>query len=87
MATSPKTISTERDVRARKRAADATKAMSEYDIEQKRIADNTARLRALRLAKEEADRAAAAANPAPAKKGRAKAKSIKVEDLTAANDD
>lgn len=86
MATSPKATNPDRDARAQKRAREATKAMSDYEIEQKRIADNTAKLRALRLAKEEADRAAAAANPVPVKKGKAKAKSIPVEELNAAND-
>lgn len=85
MASSTKTVPLDRDARARKRAAEANKAMSEHEIEQKRINDNTVKLRALRLAKEEADRAAAA-GPAPVKKGRTKAKSIKVEDLNAAND-
>lgn len=97
MASSPKNLPLDREARARKRTEEANKALSDAQIEQKRIDANTLRLRALRLAKEEADRAAAAANPAPVKKSRARAaakpkasappKSIPVEELTAANDD
>ena len=53
--------------RTQKRVRDAAKAMTEVEVEAKRIDDNTQRLRALRLAKEAADAAAAAAKPPPAK--------------------
>ena len=57
--------------RTQKRATDAARAMSDAQAESKRIDDNTARLRALRLAKEAKDAAEAAAAPA---KGKAKPK-------------
>ena len=93
MATSTKTDAEARYARAQKRAADATKAMTESQVEAKRVTDNTARLKALRLAKETADLAAKAAAP-PAKpkakkkaKAKAPVKSIPVEDLNAGNDE
>lgn len=48
------------------RDADGKKAMSEYEAERIAVREKTARLRALRLAKEAADREAAAAMPAKA---------------------
>jgi hypothetical protein len=92
MATDDKRINAEsRFARTQKRADDASQAMKDAQAEVKRVEDNTQRLRALRLAKEAADRAAAAANPPPAKskakaKSRATAKSIPVEDLNAEDD-
>jgi hypothetical protein len=52
------------------RERDALKAVSEYEAEKRRVDANTARLRALRLAKE-ADEAAAAAAAQPAAKPKA----------------
>jgi hypothetical protein len=52
------------------RERDALKAVSEYEAEKRRVDANTARLRALRLAKE-ADEAAAAAAAQPATKPKA----------------
>ena len=59
------------------RATEADKAMQ--DIASAKVAERakTERLRALRLAKEEADREAAAAQPVPVKKTRAPAKARK----------
>ena len=54
MARSTRTEAEERYAKAQKRAKDAAKAMTEAEVEAKRIDDNTARLRALRLAKEAA---------------------------------
>lgn len=67
------------------RARDAARALREYETEKKAIATRTERLKALRLAKEAADSAAAAeAKPAkktsakkPAAKKKAPAKSAK----------
>ncbi len=66
MARSSRTEAEERYAKAQKRAKDAAKAMSEAEIEAKRIDENTKRLRALRLARDAAD--AAAAPPKPGKK-------------------
>lgn len=54
-----------------KKTAERNKATAEYLSEAKARAIKTARLRELRLAKEEADRAAAALNPVAPKKKRA----------------
>jgi hypothetical protein len=51
----------------------------ELELERKAADANTAKLRALRLAKEEADRAYALANPPPAKKPRKKAVATSTE--------
>lgn len=51
-----------------KKTADRDRATAEYISEAKAREIKTARLRALRLAKEEADRAAEANNPAPKEK-------------------
>ena len=76
-----------RFAKAQKRAVDAAKAMNEAEVETRRVDANTARLRALRLAREAADSAAAAAAPpVKKKKAKAKAKSIPVEALNASND-
>jgi hypothetical protein len=52
-----------RFTRAQKAAEDSKKAMKEHEAEAARINANTARLRALRLAKEAADHESAAAKP------------------------
>jgi hypothetical protein len=57
---------------AQKRAKDAAKALTEAEIEAKRIDENTARLRALRLARDAKEAAEAAAKPAKKPKPRAK---------------
>jgi hypothetical protein len=79
-----------RYAKAQKRVQEAAKAMNEVEAEARRIADNTARLKALRLARDAAERASAAAAAAPppgkGKKKAARAKSIPVEDLNASND-
>ncbi len=72
MARTTRTEAEERYAKAQKRAKDAAKAMTEAEIEARRIDENTARLRALRLAKEAKDAAEAAAKPP--KKPRAKKK-------------
>ncbi|MER8548659.1 hypothetical protein [Mesorhizobium sp. M0684] len=54
-----------------KKTAERNKATAEYLSEAKARSIKTARLRELRLAKEEADRAAEALNPVPPKKKRA----------------
>ena len=75
MARSTRTEAEERYAKAQKRAKDAAKAMTEAEVEAKRIDDNTARLRALRLAKEAKEAAEAAASPP--KKPKARAKKVK----------
>ena len=57
-----------RYAKAQRRVQDAAKAMNEVEAEAQRVAVNTARLKALRLAKEAADLAAAAAAKPAAKK-------------------
>jgi hypothetical protein len=61
-----------RYAKAQKRAKDAAKAMSEAELEAKRIDENTARLRALRLARDAKEAAEAGAKPAKKSKPRAK---------------
>jgi hypothetical protein len=59
------------------RAKDGAAAMLEYEAEVRAIAERTARLRALRLAKEAAEKSAALAQPAkPALPKRQPAKSV-----------
>lgn len=65
------------------RARDAARALREYETEKKAIATRTARLKALRLAKEAAD-SAAAADAKPAKKPVAKKKAPAKRAKTAA---
>jgi hypothetical protein len=80
-----------RFARAQKRAQDAVSAMSEAQSEAKRVDANTARLKALRMARDAAEAAAAKAAP-PKKKSAAKKKTAKtpkaipVEELNASND-
>jgi hypothetical protein len=50
------------------RAEDGKKALSEYEADAVAVRAKTARLRALRLARDAAEQATAAAQPAPAKK-------------------
>ena len=52
------------------RAEDGAKAMAEYVADREAVEVNTARLRELRLAKEQSDRKAAAAAEKPKKSGR-----------------
>ncbi|QPC85909.1 hypothetical protein GA830_03555 [Mesorhizobium sp. NBSH29] len=60
-----------RFLETQKKTAERAKATAEYQTEAKMRAQKTAKLRELRLAKEEADRVEAAAlEPAPAKKKR-----------------
>jgi len=102
LASNPKTDAEARYARAQKRAQDATKAMSEAQVEARRVEANTVRLKALRMAKEAADLVAKPAEkPVKAKAAKkakrtaaAKAKSaakmdegIPVEELTAENDE
>ncbi len=89
MARNPKTEAEERYARAQKRAKEAAKATTDAEVEAKRVDANTARLKALRLAREEADRATAAAAPPVVKKAKKKpaaAKAIPVGKLSARND-
>jgi hypothetical protein len=88
LARNPKTEAEERYARAQKRAQEAAKATTEAEVEAKRVNANTARLKALRLARDEADAATAAAAPPAAKKGKKKtaAKAIPVGKLNARND-
>jgi hypothetical protein len=60
-----------RFLETQKKAADRAKATIEYQTEAKLRAAKTARLRELRLAKDEAERAAAASKPAQPAKRRA----------------
>jgi hypothetical protein len=60
-----------RFLETQKKTADRAKATVEYQTEAKLRAQKTARLRELRLAKEEAERAAEASKPTPPKKNRA----------------
>ena len=57
--------------RLEKAAREDQKVRVHYEVEAKAVAEKTARLRALRLAKEAADRAAADKTPAAAKKSKA----------------
>lgn len=50
------------------RDQEARRAMSEYEAENRRVAENTARLRALRLAKEAAESGAKAKTPTATKR-------------------
>jgi hypothetical protein len=56
--------------RLEKAAREDQKVRVHYEVEAKTIAEKTARLRALRLAKEAADRTAAVGMPVTAKKGK-----------------
>ena len=90
MAKSSKTDAEIRYAKAQKRVQEAAKAQTEVQAEARRVNDNTARLRELRLAKEASDAAALAAAPPAAKKkpkSRAKAAAIPLEKLNASNDD
>ena len=92
----PKGSKTDAEVRyakAQKRLHEVAKAQTEVQAEAKRVVDKTARLKALRLAKEAADLAAKPATPvkkakaaSPAKKAKP-AKALAVEELDASNDD
>ena len=93
---SPKTDAEARYAKVQKRVQEATQAVKEADSEAKRVTDNTARLKGLRLAKEAADAAELAAAP-PVVKGKRKpkakapakvkaAKAIPVEELNAEDD-
>jgi hypothetical protein len=62
---------TTRLVEQQKRATDRMQASSEYMVEAKARVAKTARLRELRLAKEEADRASGATQPPKARAERA----------------
>jgi hypothetical protein len=62
-----------RFARAQKAAEDSKKALKEHQAESARIDANTARLRALRLAKEAAERENPAPKPPAKKKTKAKA--------------
>jgi hypothetical protein len=67
---------TDATVKKEERAKDGAAAMLEYEAEVRAIAERTARLRALRLAKEAAEKNAALAQPAkPALPKRQPAKS------------
>ncbi len=89
MAKSSKTDAEIRYAKAQKRVQEAAKAQTEVQAEARRVNDNTARLRELRLAKEASDAAAlAAAPPAAKKKPKSRAKAaIPLEKLNASNDD
>jgi hypothetical protein len=71
----PRTDAEAKFARTQKRATDAARAVSDAVAEAKRIDENTARLRALRLERDARMAAArAAAPPAPPAKGKAKPK-------------
>ena len=59
------------------RERDALKAVRDYEAEKRRVDANTERLRALRLAKEADDAAAAAAQPAAKPKAAGRASSAR----------
>jgi hypothetical protein len=88
MAKDNRTVAEAKYAKAQLRAREAAQVMTEVAAEEKRVADNTARLRALRLARDarEAEERAANLPPAKKKKPAAKAKSIPVRKLNAAND-
>lgn len=67
MASNARTESEVRFAKAQKRKQDASKALTEAEQEARRVDDNTARLRALRLARDAAEAAAAAEKPAKKK--------------------
>jgi hypothetical protein len=89
---SPKTDAEARYAKVQKRVAEATLAVKEADAESRRVTDNTARLKGLRLAKIAAEAAELAANPPPPKakrklKAKAKvAKALPVDELNAEDD-
>ena len=58
-------------LKTQKKVAERGKAVAEYELESRARADKSAKLRELRLAKEEADRNAAALLPVTPKKPRA----------------
>ena len=86
LASNSKSDAEVRYAKAQKRVQEAAKAQTEVQTEAKRVSANTARLKALRLAKEAADLAATPAAPVK-KKPKAKAKAIPVEKLSAENDE
>ncbi len=89
MASNVKPGSEARATRAIQRSQDAAKANRELEVETQRVNDKTARLKALRLAKEAADAKVLAEAPPKkkaAKKPARKAKSIPVEQLNAEDD-
>ena len=90
MAKNAKTEAEAKYARAQLKVREAKLAVSEAVQQAKRVEDNTARLKALRLARDAREAAELAANPPPPpvkkKKAPAKAKSMPVEELTAAND-
>jgi hypothetical protein len=59
----PKTIDAAKTTAQQQRAADGAAAMAEYKAAQKAESDKTARLKALRLARDAAAKAAAATKP------------------------
>ena len=65
----------EAEFKKTQRAQDGRKALSEYEAEAVAVRARTAKLRALRLARDAAEAAAAPAATVPAKKGGRKAKS------------
>ena len=95
MAKNAKTVAEAKYAKAQVRAREAAQAMNEVEAEAKRVDDNTARLKVLRLAKEarDAEEAAVVAEAKAAAKAAKKprkakaAKSIPVEKLNASNDD
>jgi hypothetical protein len=89
----PRTDAEAKFARAQKRSIDAQRALSDAAAEAKRIEENTARLRALRLARDAKEAAEPAAGPAapPTARSRRKpaakpGKSIPVRKLNARND-
>ena len=72
MAKGTRTDAELRYAKAQKRVEEAAKAQTEVQAEARRVTEKTARLKALRLAKEAADQAEAAAAPPAAKKAKAK---------------
>jgi hypothetical protein len=75
-----------RQAKAQVKAREAAQVMSEVQAEARRVENNTARLRALRLARDAQVAAEAAANPPKAKKSAASKKTIPVDKLNARND-
>jgi hypothetical protein len=68
------------------RSGEAEKAHAEVAAKARARDENTARLKGLRLAKEHADREAAAQAPPTAARKSARKRSLKVEDLSSEND-
>jgi hypothetical protein len=76
LADQSKTDKANAEFRKLQRVEDGKKAMSEYEAEREAIRAKTARLRALRLARDAAEQEAQKADPAPAKAAKKTSKGV-----------